>query len=43
MMRKFYRNRYNSFLQGLAEQKAKKEKEEQAIKEKEEKRKAKIT
>ena len=31
MMRKFYRNRYNSFLQALAEQKSKKEQEEKAI------------
>lgn len=34
MMRKFYRNRHSSFLQALAEQKAKKELEEKALKEK---------
>lgn len=43
MMRKFYRNRYNSFLQALAEQKAKKEQEEKAIKEAAEKKKQKVT
>ena len=31
MMRKFYRNRHTSFLQALAEQKAKKEQEDKAI------------
>jgi len=43
MMRKFYRNRYNSFLQALAEQKSKKEQEEKAIKEAAEKKKQKVT
>ena len=43
MMRKFYRNRYNSFLQALAEQKNKKQEEEKAIQEKELKRKQKVT
>lgn len=32
MMKQFYRNRHASFLQGLKEQKQKKEKEEQAVK-----------
>ena len=35
MMRKFYRNRHSSFLQALAEQKAKKEQDEKAVREKE--------
>ena len=43
MMRKFYRNRHSSFLQALAEQKAKKEQEEKAVREKEEKRKKQVT
>ena len=36
VMRKFYRNRHSSFLQALAENKNKKEKEEKAVKEAEE-------
>ena len=43
MMRKFYRNRYSSFLQGLKEQKLKKEDAERAIKEAAEKKKQKVT
>jgi len=43
MMRKFYRNRHSSFLQALAEQKAKKELEEKAVKDKAEKKKLKAT
>ena len=43
MMRKFYRNRHTSFLQALVAQKAKKEQDEKAIKDKEEKRKQKVT
>ena len=43
MMRKFYRNRHASFLQALVAQKAKKEQDEKAIKDKEDKRKQKVT
>lgn len=42
MMRKFYRNRYSSFLQALTEQKAKKEAEEKAVREAAEKKKLKV-
>ena len=42
MMRQFYRNRHASFLQGLQDQKAKKEKDEQAIKQAEERKQQKI-
>lgn len=36
VMRKFYRNRHSSFLQALSENKNKKEKEERALREAEE-------
>ena len=36
VMRKFYRNRHTSFLQALSENKKKKEKEEKALREAEE-------
>ena len=36
VMRKFYRNRHTSFLQALSENKNKKEKEEKALREAEE-------
>ena len=43
MMRKFYRNRYSSFLQALTKQKSEKEEQEKAIKEAAEKKKQKVT
>lgn len=43
VMRKFYRNRHSSFLQALVAQKAKKEQDEQAVREAAEKKKQKIT
>ena len=39
MMRKFYRSRHSSFLQALKDQKAKKEEDEKALHEKQEKKK----
>jgi len=41
-MKKYYRNRYSSFLQALAAKKADEAKAAEAVKEKEEKRKAKV-
>lgn len=43
LMRKFYRNRQSSLLQGLAQQKLKKEEADKAFKEAEEKKKLKVT
>ena len=42
MMKKYYRNRYTSFLQALASKKAEEEKNAELAKEKEEKRKRKL-
>jgi hypothetical protein len=42
MLKKYYRNRYHSFLQTIIEQNKKREQELELIKQKEEKRKAKL-